>query len=258
MDTHTPTSNASGRRSPRASLRARSLPGSRREPALRRFASPARLLSLPQSSGSAETDAPLYALLALAGGDRLAGRLCLQAILPALKAQAVRIAHAPTAATSFVRSCSPTRGRPSAPTPPAGRTAWPQTSCSRCSTTRRGRLRRLTPPASAPRGDSGVPEPIVSSLAHTGEVAARRPGRALGVEGLLAAAVAAAEIDRSDAELILLTRVDGVPLRRVAASRGCSRDALLKRRQRAEGAAPCAHRARGRCPKSARFGRYLR
>jgi DNA-directed RNA polymerase specialized sigma24 family protein len=202
-------------------------------PALRRFASPARLLSFLQSSSAAETDAPLHALLVLAAGDRLAARLCLQAILPALKAQALRIAHVPERREEL-RALLLAHAWRAVCTYPAARSQRVAANVVLQvlhDSTRE--LRRLTSPASGARG-AGDPGPVVSSLEQAGELAAPRPGRALGVEGLLAAAVAAAELDGSDAELILLTRVDAVPLRLVAASRGCSRDALLKRRQRAE------------------------
>jgi len=227
-------------------------------PALRRFASAARLLSFLQSSSPAETDAPLHALLGLAAHDRLAGRLCLQAILPALKSQSTRIAHAPDRheelqalllahAWAAIRSYPVTRTR---------RVAANVVLQVLHDSTRE--LRRLSAAASGPREDASDSGPFGSSLEQAGELAAAPPAPPLGVEGLLAEAVAAAAIDRSDAELILLTRVDGVALRTLAASRGVSRDALLKRRQRAEARLRSRIETGERCPKSARFGPYLR
>src|SRR5207249_270690 len=61
----------------------------------RRFDSGRRLLFFLNSSRPEETDVPLLALLSLAREDRVAGRLVLQAILPALKSQAERIAYEP-------------------------------------------------------------------------------------------------------------------------------------------------------------------
>src|SRR5579872_4554422 len=68
-----------------------------RQPALRRFQRTEDLLAFLHGAAAHESDAPLLALLVLASGDRDAGRFVLQAILPALKAQARRLA---TRATS--------------------------------------------------------------------------------------------------------------------------------------------------------------
>ena len=65
----------------------------REQPALRRFGSPQQLLRFLHQAGPAETDGPLLALLTLARADQLPGRFLLQAILPALKAQARRLSH---------------------------------------------------------------------------------------------------------------------------------------------------------------------
>lgn len=74
----------------------RALPAWRdQQPPLRRFGCARQLVRFLNSSPPAQTDGALLALLALARGDRLAGRLVLQAILPALKSQAERIAYDP-------------------------------------------------------------------------------------------------------------------------------------------------------------------
>jgi len=204
------------------------------QPALRRFASARRLLSFLQSSPSAETDAPLHALLELAARDRLAGRLCLQAILPALKSQSARIAHAPgrheelqalLLAHAWAAICA---------YPGARRRRVAANVVLQVLHDSTRELRRLAAPASGAREEGRGRGSLVSDLEQADRHAAPPPARPLGVEGLLAAAVAATAIERADAELILLTRVDGVALATLAASRGVSRDALLKRRQRAE------------------------
>ena len=55
-----------------------------RTPSLRRFATPNALLGFLQRAGESESDATLLVLLELAAEDRLAGRVVLQALLPAL------------------------------------------------------------------------------------------------------------------------------------------------------------------------------
>jgi hypothetical protein len=61
------------------------------QPSLRRFEQPSQLLCFLHTAPSAATDEPLLALLILAQGDAAAGRFVLQAVLPALKAQAQRL-----------------------------------------------------------------------------------------------------------------------------------------------------------------------
>ena len=54
------------------------------QPTLRRFGGPTDLLRFLGEARGEESDSPLHALLTVAAVDPLAGRLCLQAILPAL------------------------------------------------------------------------------------------------------------------------------------------------------------------------------
>jgi DNA-directed RNA polymerase specialized sigma24 family protein len=194
----------------------------RREPALVGFTHPTTLLRFLHSAPAAETDAVLLALLRTARHDRLAGRLLLQALLPALKTQSARIVH------------------------PADRRdelwelllfhAWETICCYPLTRSRRvaanlvlqvlhdttRELRR----AYAPKHPDQVPP------AH--ELGSALPADADGREDAIQAAVTAGAISAADAELVLCTRVDGIRLRFLASLLGVSYTALRKRRQRAE------------------------
>jgi len=206
---------------------ARAFPGwQEARPELRRFASPAQLLAFLQREPAEVTDAPLYAMLALAGRDGLAGRLCLQAILPALKTQAARIVHRRESreelwelllAFAWERICRYPGAR-------VHRVAANVVLDVLHETTRELR-----------RGGPALPAPHAARLGSPGAEPSE-PERlgAAAVEGLLETAVRAGAIAGAEAELILLTRVDGLALALVAERLGVSYDALLKRRQRAE------------------------
>jgi hypothetical protein len=79
---------------------------------------------------------------------------------------------------------------------------------------------------------SARPDPAlrVGSLPHSVEAV---PAPA-GVDALLDAAVRAGAVSRDEAELVLATRVDDVPLSALARSHGVSFDTLKHRRGRAE------------------------
>jgi DNA-directed RNA polymerase specialized sigma24 family protein len=209
----------------------------RAEPALARFEGARQLLEALHRARRGESDAPLHALLRLAATDRLAGRVCLQAIVPALKAFSVRIPHrhdrreelwALLLASAWEAICSYPQQR-------SRRVAANLVLQVLHETTRELRRAEL-PLAGAPSHSRDVPAgnivlvPIGEARKHEAPAAAR-PG---GVEGLVAAAVSAGVIGGFDGELVLLSRVDAIPLRVLAASLGLPYDRLRKRRQRAE------------------------
>jgi hypothetical protein len=198
---------------------ARALPAWREaRPALRPFSTPAALLAFLHRAPPDRTDPVLHALLVLSRSDPAAARLCLQAVLPGLKAQARRLAHRPgrreeawelllASAWEVVRAYPPGRTR---------RVAANVVFESLHRATRE--RRRIAPTAGAdPFEDAG----------YAG-VAPSAGG------GLLEDAVADGVLDGEDAELIARTRLDGHRLGDLAGARGVSYAALLKRRQRAE------------------------
>lgn len=208
--------------------------------ALHRFSSPEELVAFLQRSRPEATDAPLHALLWLAADDRAAGRLCLQAILPALKSFSRRLGRSGVGrdegralllAAAWEAICTYPLGRRRRVA--ANLVLQVLHDASR-------ELRRLgagepalaTLPPGSPRAGERPAGP--GELEPAGERAGRAAPAGLGVEGVVAAAAIAAGVDRDDQELVLLTRVDGVSLERIAAARGASEAALRKRRQRAE------------------------
>ena len=209
------------------------------QPALRRFASPQQLLRFLHAARSGETDAPLLALLSLARRDRLAGRLLLQAILPALRAQAERIVHERERREELWElllffAWEAICGYPTAER--RFRVAANLVLQVLHDTTRE--LQRSTDPTDErpARGLSHtlgtVPAAALDQPADANERPA--PIREADAEALVLAAVAAGAISERDAQLILQTRVDGIGLRLIARVLGVGYDALRKRRQRAE------------------------
>jgi hypothetical protein len=228
---------------------AEALPGWRRaEPALARFASPASVLSfLRRSSG--ESDPVLLALLRLAADDPLAGRLCLHAILPALKAQAARLAGGGVRREEswellLAHGWEAIRRYPLAREQRVAANLVLQVLHA---TTRE--LRR-------PGHGSGRVRlaPAVVELERARSLEAPPTSGLCGVEGLVAAALGGGAAARSDAELILRTRVDGLRLQHLAACEQASYDALRKRRQRAEQRLRAGLGHDEACPKRGRLG----
>jgi hypothetical protein len=199
----------------------------RRQPALRRFQRTEDLLAFLHGAAAPESDAPLVALLVLAGDDRDAGRFVLQAILPALKAQARRLATHATArdelwelllfhAWEAICTYPVTRRRRVA----ANLVLQVLHDTSR--ELRRGshiEIRAAKPPTPTTRAHARSARQVVSGP----------PPRRL-----VRAAVMAGVIRRRDAALILTTRLRNAELHRLAHHSGVSYEALLKRRQRAE------------------------
>jgi DNA-directed RNA polymerase specialized sigma24 family protein len=213
------------------------------QPLLRRFGSPGQLLRFLHSAPSEQTDGPLLALLALARHDLLARRTLLQVLLPALKAQAERMAY-PCWLRDEVWEV-------------LLYFAW-ETICRYPVERRRTcvatklvldvlhdasrELRRQ--PAGVDKSDQSrelrwlLPsEPIRAEETSVLEEDTREPvapAEPLPPEAVVLEAVAAGALARQDAELILLTRVDAIRLRLLAQTIGVSYHALRQRRQRAE------------------------
>ncbi len=222
---------------------AAALPGWReRQAPLRRFDSGRRLRSFLNSACPEETDAPLLALLWLAREERLAGRFVLQAILPALKSQAERIAHEPGRREELWElllffaweaiCCYPVERR-------RFRVAANLVLQVLHDTTRELRQPQLHPIAATPR--SRARTGALLGLPAAESEALRQPDAGptttverLGAEALVRSAVTAGLIAERDAQLILQTRVDGVSLRLIARVLRVSYHALRQRRQRAE------------------------
>jgi DNA-directed RNA polymerase specialized sigma24 family protein len=222
--------------------------------ALQRFSSPEELVAYLQRSRPEATDAPLHALLWLAADDRAAGRLCLQAILPALKSLSARLLRSGLArdegralllAAAWEAICTYPLGRRRRVA--ANLVLQVLHDASR-ELRRLGQAERALYDAaqrleetSLRRGPAGALELGGGECwSAGGTFAGPAPGAdkgrrgELGVEGVVAAAALAAGLRPEDQELVLLTRVDGLSLSRVAAERGVSEAALRKRRQRAE------------------------
>ena len=208
---------------------ARELPlWQRREPALACFTAPNALLRFLHSAPAAETDEPLLALLRIARRVRLAGRLLLQVLLPALKTQSERIVS------------------------PAWRRdelwelllfhAWETICCYPLARRRRVAANLVlqvlheTTRELQRRFCSHDHEQLLPG--HAVEPAANAD---IERESFVEAAVAMGAISEGDAELVLCTRVDGVHLRLLADMLGVSYGALRKRRQRAEAALRRTH-----------------
>jgi hypothetical protein len=195
---------------------------------LRPFGTASELLRFLHAHPPRRTDAPLLALLLLARTDRLAGRFVLQAILPALRAQAERIRRRGARREevwellffyAWEAICAyPVERRPA-------RVAANLVLQVLHDTTRE--LRRAHDEGRGVRASDRLDR-------LGGEHEPDPPARYRTPELPLRQAVEAGAIAAADAELILATRVDGARLQTLAATNGCGYGRLLKRRQRAE------------------------
>jgi hypothetical protein len=213
------------------------------QPQLRRFHSPQELLRFLHAAPAEQTDGPLLALLTLAGDEPLARRTLLQVLLPALKTQAERMVHPACRRDEVweVLLC----------------VAW-ETICSYPLERRHvgvatklvldvlhdasRELRRQTvgTDKSDQLGEFGwllangpTPDQEAATSGDTGREPAA-PAERLPPEAVVLEGVSAGVLGRADAELILLTRVDGIRLRLLARTLGTGYHALRQRRQRAE------------------------
>lgn len=192
------------------------------EPALATFRDPAALMRFLRRAGSsARKDEVLCALLARARWEAIAGRVVLEAMLPGLKNVAGRLltdVRDREELWSVLLACAWERIR----TYPVERRPR-RVAANVLLDSMRGTLATL----SSARRD---PASMAGSLPYSVEAV---PASA-GVDALLDAAVRAGAVSRDEAELILATRVDDVPLSVLARSRGVSFDTLKHRRGRAE------------------------
>jgi DNA-directed RNA polymerase specialized sigma24 family protein len=192
-------------------------------PALARFEDPPAVLRFLRGPGSnACKDAVLSSLLERARTEPLAGRLVLEAMLPGLKKLAGRIltdAREREELWSALMACAweqirnyPVERRPR------------KVAANLLLDCLRGTLRSLA----GARGEcTALPWLALGEL--------ESPERCEGdVDGLLTQATAAGAVSEVEAELILSTRIDGLPLRVLARSQGVKFDTLKHRRNRAE------------------------
>jgi DNA-directed RNA polymerase specialized sigma24 family protein len=204
----------------------------RSAPALAGFASPDALLAYLHREPPERTDAPLAALLACAAADRRAGRVCLQAILPALKRQATRLRQPPELRDELWALLLGCAWEAICTYPQARRRRVAANLVLEVLHASTRALRRGASPFAAP--PPPAQRPLLLGLDEAARVAAPPPPRPGGAEALLAGAVAAGVLAPAEAELILATRLDGVSLRALAAAGGVGYEQLRKRRQRAE------------------------
>jgi DNA-directed RNA polymerase specialized sigma24 family protein len=189
------------------------------EPALRRFdGDPNRVFRFLRTPPSAERDDVFCALLRCAKHDQLAGLVVLEALLPGLKASLGRtlvaagendellslmLANAWQQITSY-----PVERRPQ------------RVAANLLLDIRTQTLKQLTRHRPGPALPLSGREPSRGSQAD--------------IERPLRRAVATGALSEEEAELILLTRVDGQSLRQLADERGLAYQTLLMRRIRAE------------------------
>jgi DNA-directed RNA polymerase specialized sigma24 family protein len=205
----------------RPALVARFADWSRRDPALASFRRPAEVLRFLHSRPSPlERDAVLRALIARASTDAAARYLVLRALLPGLKNVVRRLLidaekreelWATVLCCAWERICSySVERRPS------------RIAANVLLDTMRATLAEVqrSGPASEP-----LVEPIVAADGQHDEG---------DVDELLRAATAAGAITAREAELVLVTRFDGVLLAHVAAAHGEPYNRVKVRRQRAE------------------------
>lgn len=193
-----------------------------RERVLHRFAGqPERLFAFLRSEPSRERDQVFCALLRLAKSEQLAGLVVLEALLPGLKASLGRTLIAAGENDELLALTLANAWRLIVEYPVERRPA--RVAANLLLDIRKHTLRQL------PR----------QRHSRTEHLAGRDPGasHATGARDLelpLRRAVAAGAVSEAEAELILRSRVDLVPLPRLAAAQGVAYITLYKRRARAE------------------------
>lgn len=193
------------------------------EPALGAFDHPAALLRyLRRSLPGERQDAVLHALLARAREDPLAGRLVLQAMLPAFKRLSAGLlfeAGEQPELWSGLLACAWERIRryplERRPRRVAANLRLDTLHC--VVATHRRALRERAKLVPYPSPQPPAPPPAGGD-----------------VEALVAGAARAGAITAAEGELILATRIDGASLSALAAREGIAYDALRMRRRRAE------------------------
>jgi DNA-directed RNA polymerase specialized sigma24 family protein len=217
----------------RGELGARFRAWAREDPALAGFSSPDNLLAFLHRRGLPEAkDRGLLALLVRAPREQLAGRVVLQAMLPGLKGLSARLGRAVVSfeelwqilfACLWERIVSyPVERRPN------------RVASNLLLDTMKRTLAELKQEAKALGQLSDLPLDELDDLfGASAESDGEADGR-VDVEAVLKRAVAAGAVSGDEAELILATEVDGVPLAAVGEQLGVSYNAVKIRRQRAE------------------------
>jgi len=192
------------------------------EPALAVFRDPAALLRFLRGPGSgARKDEVLCALLRRARWEPIAGRVVLEAMLPGLKNLAGRLltdVRDREEVWSVLLACAWERIR----SYPVGRRPR-RVAANVLLDSLNGTLATFSRARRDPAVGAGGLSYSVEAVSAT-----------VGVDALLDAAVSAGAVSRDEAELVLATRVDGVPLSVLARAQGVSFDTLKHRRGRAE------------------------
>lgn len=200
---------------------------------LKRFADPDALIGFLHRRGPPEAkDAVLLALLVRAEQEPLAGRVVLQAMLPGLKSLSSRLSRSVVSFEElwqilFARMWErivtyPVDRRPS------------RVAANLLRDTLKRTLAELRREANAL---AQLPELSLDDLDGLLGAAASPGAEADGhvePEALLRRAIAAGAVTNEEAELILATEIDGVPMATVAERLGVSYNAVKIRRQRAE------------------------
>jgi DNA-directed RNA polymerase specialized sigma24 family protein len=195
------------------------------EPALCRFTDAAAVVRFLQGPAAYEQkDAVLLALLVRARFEPLAGRVVLEAIRPGLLGLLVRLRRRDAArdeaqAVMLAAAWRRIRGYPIERRPK-------RVAANLLLDTLHDTTREL---GSLAREASRVLARDASALEQ--EAPAEVDG---DVDALLDGAVLAGALSRSEAELILASRIDGVSLRELASAAGASYNTIKLRRQRAE------------------------
>lgn len=192
------------------------------EPLLRRFGGePEQLFAFLRTEPSAERDQVFCALLRLAKQEQLAGLVVLEALLPGLKASLGRTLIAAGESDELLALLLESAWRLIVAYPVERRPS--RVAANLLLDIRKQTLRQL-------------PEHRHNRSRHlAGRDPAAAPARpARDLELPLRRAVAAGALSEQEAELILRSRVDRVPLPKLAAEQGVAYITLYKRRARAE------------------------
>lgn len=207
------------------------------EPALRAFDGPERLLAFlwDERADPLLKDAALAALLRLARTEQLASRVVLQAMLPGLKTLAARLLR-----RSPEGEREPVLEREE---------LWQVLFCALLERIRTYPLERrprkiaanllldtLHATVAEMRREAAAREQVSFEAAAEAELVEQEAAavEVVDVEAPLRRAVAAGVLSAAEAELILETEVDAVPLAEVAGRLGVTYNAVKKRRRRAE------------------------
>lgn len=192
------------------------------EPGLSRFGDGPRLIAFLRGGASAASkDEVLRSLVRIARDDPLAARVVLEALVPGLARLAERVIFEERDRDELWALILGHAWRQIRSYPLARRPR--KIAANLILETRRAALADFT--RERRRRSELTPRPLTA-------VATAPPEP--DVEALLRRAVAAGAISRGESELVLRTRIDGVPLQRIAAEEGVAYHTLNVRRLRAE------------------------